>query len=63
MKHLENEKDADCKTSMLIGTEEMDKTHDTLNIELIKKLAKKRSRDKINAILALTKTNDKEVAP
>lgn len=63
MKHLENEKDADCRTSLLIGIEEMDKTDGTLNIEPIKNLAKKRSRDKTNAILALAKTNDKEVEP
>jgi len=63
MGHLQNEKDPICKRSILIGIGEMDKTNTTLNIEPIKQLAKKRSRDKTNAILALKKTNDKEVEP
>jgi len=63
MTYLENEKDSSCRTSILIGIEEMDKSHSTLNIEPIKKLAKKRSIDKTNAILALKKTNDAEVEP
>jgi len=64
MMHLQNEKDPICKRSILIGIEEMDKTNDTLNIEPIKQLSKKRSVDlKVNAILALKKTNDGEVEP
>ncbi len=64
MKHLESENDIQCKSSILIGIGNMDKTNYTLNIEPIKQLAKKRSLDlKTNAILALAKTNDREVEP
>ncbi|MGN6648294.1 MAG: HEAT repeat domain-containing protein [Cytophaga sp.] len=64
MKYLESEKDIHCKSSILIGIGDMDKTNGTLNIEPIKQLAKKRSMHiKTEAILALANTNDPEVEP
>jgi len=61
MDRLEAEKDQQCKLSILIGIADMTKDA-TLNIEPLKKLTKIRNRDlKINSIIALRKTNDKEV--
>jgi hypothetical protein len=61
MNRLETEKDNSCRLSILIGIAYMPK-ESVLNIEPLKKLIKIRNRDlKINSIIALQKTNDKEV--
>lgn len=61
MDSLEQEKDNNCRLSVLIGISYMPKSSD-LNIEPLKKLTKTRNRDlKVNSIIALQQTNDKEV--
>ena len=61
MERLEAEKDKQCKLSILIGIADMPKDA-ALNIEPLKKLTKIRNTDlKINSIIALRNTNDKEV--
>jgi len=59
MNQLELEKNNDCKTVILIGIRDMDKTD--LNVDPIKKIAKSRSSININAILALNLSNDSEI--